>query len=273
MNRLRLGHIHYINSYPIFYTLLKERASLPFDLVSDVPARLNAMMREGKLDVSLISSFEYAASPERYLIYRDFCLASAGYLNSVLLVSKKEIEELQGAHIGLSDASATSTNLIKIILKEFYGLSNTFNPISHHEDFQVSLKENDAILIIGDEALTFVDDGRYRVYDISRLWTEITGHPVVFAIIAIRSRSSTTWKGELRLLFEKFNESHKIFKEQPEKIVALAQSHSPLSIDFHKYFSSLSYTFTDEFKEGLSYYYRMLEKSGLIPKAETLRFY
>ncbi len=74
MNRLRVGHIQYINTYPIFYTILKERETLPFDLVSDTPARLNEMMREGTLDVSLISSFEYAASPERYLICRDFCL-------------------------------------------------------------------------------------------------------------------------------------------------------------------------------------------------------
>ena len=32
MNRVRLGHIKYINTYPIFYTILKERGRLPFDL-------------------------------------------------------------------------------------------------------------------------------------------------------------------------------------------------------------------------------------------------
>ncbi|MCK5256624.1 MAG: hypothetical protein KAQ81_11410, partial [Deltaproteobacteria bacterium] len=56
MNRIKLGHIKYINSYPIFYTILKERKNLPFDLVSDIPTRLNALMRKGDLDVSLISS-------------------------------------------------------------------------------------------------------------------------------------------------------------------------------------------------------------------------
>jgi len=273
MNRLRVGHIHYINTYPIFYTVLKERETLPFDLVSDSPARLNEMMREGNLDVSLISSFEYAASPASYLLYRDFCLASTGSLNSVLLVSKREIENLHGATIGLSDASATSTNLTRIILKEFYGLSTTFNPISHREDFDISLKTNDAILIIGDEALQFVDNGNYRVYDVSHLWTEKTGCPVVFAVIAINIRSSKMHKKELELLFEKFQESHRIFKKHPEEITEFAKARSPLSINFLNYFSNLTYTFTDEFKEGLHYYYGMLEKCGLIPKAEKLRFY
>ena len=273
MHRLKVGHIKYINSYPIFYTILKGSDQLPFDLVSDIPTRLNRMMRKGNLDVSLISSFEYAETPENYLIYRDFCLASTGYVNSVLLISTKDIEDLDGAQIGFSNSSATSINLIKIILKEFYNFSNHFNQVSYQEDFDVSLKTNDALLIIGDEALKFVDHYKYKVYDISNLWTERTGYPVVFAIIAINAKSADTYHNQLEILFEKFNESHKIFKEHPELIAEYAKSHSPLSIDFLEYFSNLTYTFTDEFKEGLFYYYRMLEKCGLIPKAEKLRLY
>jgi len=147
MNRIKLGHIKYINSYPIFYTILKERKNLPFDLVSDIPTRLNALMRKGDLDVSLISSYEYAAASENYLIYKDFCLASTGYVNSVLLISKKDVENLDGAKIGLTTSSATSINLLKIILREFYGFSNEFNRVPFNDDFEVSLKTNDAVTL------------------------------------------------------------------------------------------------------------------------------
>ena len=273
MNRVRLGHINYINAYPIFYTILKEREKLPFDLVSDVPARLNDMMRKGDLDLSLISSFEYAARPEHYLIQRDFCLASTGYVNSVLLISKKDIKKLDSAKIGFSNSSATSINLIKIIFREFYGFSNNFSRVSDQEDCDVSLKANDALLIIGDEALKFVDNGKYKVYDIGNLWTEKTGYPIVFAIIAINIESAKIYHDKFGVIFEKFNESHEIFKENPAVIAEFAKSLSTLSIDFLNYFSNLTYTFTNEFKEGLSYYYRMLEKCGLIRKAEKLRFY
>ena len=273
MNKLRLGHIKYINTYPIFYTILKERESLPFDLVSDVPARLNAMMRKGDLDVSLISSFEYAIAPENYLIYEDFCLASTGYVNSVLLISNKDIEDLNGAKIGLTTSSATSTNLIKIIFKEFYGYSNKFSQVSFNDDFNISLKTNDAILIIGDEALKYIYNDKYKVYDIGHLWTERTGYPVVFAIIAINNQSAKIYKNELAIIFEKFNESYNIFKESPGEITEFARLNSTLHINFNEYFSNLKYNFTDEFKEGLNYYFRMLEKCGLIQKAEKLRFY
>ncbi|MCK5011070.1 MAG: menaquinone biosynthesis protein [Deltaproteobacteria bacterium] len=273
MNRIKLGHIKYINSYPIFYTILKERKNLTFDLVSDIPTRLNALMRKGDLDVSLISSYEYVTAPENYLIHKDFCLASTGYVNSVLLISKKDVENLDGAKIGLTTSSATSINLLKIILREFYGFSNEFNRVPFNDDFEVSLKTNDAVLIIGDEALKFIDNGTYKVYDIGNLWTERTGYPVVFAIIAINTQSAKTYKNELAAVFEKFNESYDIFKARPEEIADFARLNSTLSINFMEYFHNLKYNFTNEFKEGLNYYFRMLYKCGLIQKAENLRFY
>ena len=92
MHRAQIGHIQYINTYPLYYTLMKERETLPFNLISDIPARLNDMMRKGELDASFISSFEYAAASDKYLIHPDICLASTGYVNSVLLISNRDIE-------------------------------------------------------------------------------------------------------------------------------------------------------------------------------------
>lgn len=272
MHRTQVGHIQYINTYPLFYTLMKEREALPFNLISDIPSRLNAMMRKGELDASFISSFEYAAA-EKYLIHPDICLASTGYVNSVLLISNRDIQNLDGADIGLSNASATSSNLIRILLREFYGFSNTFNYISYREKFHVSLKNHDAILIIGDEALQFNDNGTYKVYDIGQLWTEKTGFPIVFALFVINTRSATTCKKELDLLFAKINESHALFKEHPEVIAQFAREHSDLSINYMDYYSNLTYTFTDELKEALVYYYRMLEKCSIIEESVQLRFY
>ena len=273
MHRAQIGHIQYINTYPLYYTLMKERETLPFNLISDIPARLNEMMRKGELDASFISSFEYAAASEKYLIQPDICLASTGYVNSVLLISTRDIKDLGGADIGLSNASATSSNLIRILLKEFFGFSNTFHYISYQEQFQVSLENHDAILIIGDEALQFKDDGRYKIYDIGQLWAEKTGYPIVFALLAISTRSAKTCKKTLDLLMAKINESQKIFKEQPEVIAQFARTHSDLSINYLDYFSNLTYTFTDELKEALLYYYRMLEKCSIIQDPVTLRFY
>jgi chorismate dehydratase len=252
---------------------MKERETLPFNLISDIPSHLNEMMRKGELDASFISSFEYAAAAEKYLIQPDICLASTGYVNSVLLISTRDIEDLDGADIGLSNASATSSNLIRILLKEFYGFSNTFHYIPYQEKFNLSLKQHDAILIIGDEALQFTDNGSYKIYDIGQLWTKTTGYPIVFALLAISARSAQTCKKALDFLLSKINESQTIFKEHPEVIAQFARSHSELPINYLDYFSKLTYTFTDELKEALLYYYRMLEKCSIIEDSVKLRFY
>jgi chorismate dehydratase len=273
MNRIRVGRINYINTYPLFYTILKEKNILPFDIVSDIPTALNSMMREGDLDVSLISSSEYATTSANHLIYSDYCLASTGYVNSVLLIAKKDIENLQDARIGLSTSSATSGNLIKIILKEFYGFDNTFISVPCGEDFGRSLSANDALLIIGDEALRFKNNGTYKIYDIGQLWMERTGFPVVFAIIAVNAQSIRTHKDTVEMLFNKFHESHAHYKKRPEDIAELAQSDSMLSLNFTDYFANLNYIFSDELKRGLLYYYSMLAKCGLGHNVEQLRFY
>jgi len=273
MNRIRVGRITYITTFPLFYTVFKEIHALPFDIVSAVPTVLNRMMREGDLDVSLISSSEYATTSAQYLISRDYCLASTGYVNSVLLIAQKDIEDLQGARIGLSTSSATSSNLIKIILKEFYGFDNTFIPVSCEEDGDRLLSTSDALLIIGDEALRFKNTGAYKVYDIGQLWLERTGYPVVFGIIAVNAQSIKRHKDSLEMLFNKFHESHAHYKKRPEDIADFAQSHSQLSLNFTDYFSHLTYIFSDELKRGLLYYYRMLAKCGLGHTVDHVRFY
>jgi chorismate dehydratase len=273
MHKLAVGQIGYVNSYPLFYTIIQEGDSLPFDVVTEVPAVLNGMMRRGELDVSLISSFEYTQAQDRYLIHRDFCLASVGYVNSVLLVSNRAIEELNGAVIGLSPASGTSSNLIRIILKEFYGFANEFRLVANPDDSGVSLAAHDAVLMIGDDALRFDGRANRRVYDIGKLWTEMTGHPVVFAVIAVNAFSAGEKKDLLRLFFQKLRQSHALFERHPDLIAAYAQSRSTLSLNFGDYYSHLTYQFTRELEEGLLYYYRMLAKHRLAPPVKEIRYY
>jgi chorismate dehydratase len=273
MRKLAVGQIGYVNSYPLFYTIIQEIDSLPFEMTTAVPAVLNRMIRRGELDVSLISSFEYTQAQDRYLIHRDFCLASVGYVNSVLLVSNRAIEDLNGAVIGLSPASGTSSNLIRIMLKEFYGFANEFRLVAEPADFEGSLKAHDAVLMIGDDALRFDGRENWGVYDIGKLWTEKTGHPVVFAVVAVNAFSAGEKKDLLRLFFQKVQQSHELFERHPEQIAAYAQSRSPLKLNFGDYYSHLTYTFTGGLEEGLLYYYRMLAKHRLAPPVQAIRYY
>ena len=53
---LRVGHLNFVNAYPLYGGLLQGAVQRPVELVSGVPSELNQMLREGDLDLSLVSA-------------------------------------------------------------------------------------------------------------------------------------------------------------------------------------------------------------------------
>ena len=99
------------------------------------------------------------------------------------------MEELNNKTIALTKASATSTVLLKILLKRLYGYSNTF--INTEESLEEGLKKYPAYLLIGDEALNAnINKKGLFVYDLGELWYNLTGKPFVFALWLIRKEAA-----------------------------------------------------------------------------------
>ena len=92
----RIGRVKYINCEPIYYGI--EQGAIPAvcRIVDWTPAELNLMLREGHLDISVISAIEYARHPDRYLILPDLAIASDGPVESVLFLSRVRPAELDG---------------------------------------------------------------------------------------------------------------------------------------------------------------------------------
>lgn len=72
-------------------------------------------MVRGELDLSVVSSIEYARYPERYLILPDLSISCRGPVRSVLLLSQRPIAELSGRTILITSQSHTSVALLKIL--------------------------------------------------------------------------------------------------------------------------------------------------------------
>src|SRR5574337_78972 len=100
--RLRLGRVRYINCEPVYYAL--ERGLVPADceIHDGTPAELNERLRVGDLDVSVISVMEAALRPEAYRLLPGLAIACDGAVESVLLVSERPVEELDGRSVTLS---------------------------------------------------------------------------------------------------------------------------------------------------------------------------
>ena len=126
---MKVGYIEYFNSFP-FWNDAKTHPIEGTQNIASTPAKLNQMIHNGELDLSAISAFEYLSHQNEYSLLPDLCINSNGHVRSVLLFSKVEISQLSNSTIHLSNESATSVNLLKIILAEKNITNNEFKTIN-----------------------------------------------------------------------------------------------------------------------------------------------
>ncbi len=183
---LRIGQIEYANCTPLYYLLKEQFDCGEYEFVSGVPAALNALLADGQIDVCPSSSVEYAFHSESYRILPQLSISSNGPVASVLLFSRVPIEDLDGQSIQLSSESATSVNLLKILMAQRYNCSCSYAVNS--QNIVAALESSPALLLIGDAALrTAMVETGLRVYDLGKIWRDWTGLPFVFALWLCRN--------------------------------------------------------------------------------------
>jgi len=269
---IKLGHIPYLNCVPFFYFL--EESGFSGELVSGVPSELNRLLHQGKLDVSPSSSFEYAYHWEDYFLLPGHSISSQGKVQSVLLFSPVEMSELEGKTIAITGESATSINLLRVILLEFYHHQriNDFVPDGSVEDL-VSARE--PALLIGDRALllaTRLPDG-VKCFDLGEIWYQQTGLPFVFALWMIRKAAFGSFQKELSLLGRHLQYSLERVLENPEEIVSDCTSGAGLSPQqVIQYWQNIDYRLDKEHLAGLNLFFQLCAKHQLLDKNPPLNF-
>lgn len=268
---LRIGQIEYANCTPLFHVLREHFPASEYEFVSGVPAALNQMLLAGKIDVCPSSSIEYALHPELYSILPDLSISSAGPVASVLLFSRVPIEDLDGCIIRLSSESATSVNLLKILLSKRFGVSCSYEmapPVAADAEDSSS-----ALLLIGDSALKTAKevDARY-VYDLGELWYSWTGYPFVFALWLCRNEIAEG--GELQKLFHQLIEAKERVPGQLEQIARLSKEGAWMGDDrlLAYWRDNISYNFDEDAIAGLMLFYTKCFECGLIKAIPELHF-
>lgn len=197
-----LGIVAYANVAPLHHTL---RPWPGMRFVHGVPAELNAALRRGEIDLTLVSSVELVRHRHDYKALADFSIATLGPVYSVMLFSRRPWEELAGARVAVTPASATSVELLRVLL-EADGL--TAERVPTQGSLDEMLDTADAGLLIGDAALVEAvrhlgprDGGPVArgatgrsvvrpdlyVYDLGEAWYQRTRLPFTFAVWASRA--------------------------------------------------------------------------------------
>ena len=267
---MKVGYIDYLNSYPFYHQMFQKQSFDGVSIVPNYPGELNKLMAKDELDLSPISAAAFPEMQDKLLVLPDFCISSVGYVKSVVLYSKIPIEELDGKSVGLTSASKTSVNLLKILLEKFYNIKPIYETVNPNPSFD----NIDAALVIGNDAMGEASEPIQYTYDLGDLWLRKTGYPVVFALFVVRKDVVANNTNIINKITSSYSDSLKELYEDGEKLIKAASEKYPkINYDIKHYFSLLKYNFTDELKEAVMFYFNEATKLGLLEKVKEIHYY
>lgn len=262
---LRVGAVGYLNAKPLYYRL--EEFAPGVRLEMDVPSRLADRLAEGSLDLALIPSVEYfRGAPLGYEILPGFAIAARGAVRSVKLFCRVPFDRIH--RLALDAGSRTSQVLSRVWLDAAHGV----RPSRVEElPLGVPIEEStaDAILLIGDRAMTVSHDGFHAVVDLAEAWHDLTALPFVFALWVARSGVDLGHLPDALARCRAAGLAHAL---------DLAAEHGPrLGLDLKTcddYLTKvLSYDLGEPELEGLRRFSRMASRLGLAPEGVNLVFH
>ena len=237
--KIRIGRVSYLNTLPLFY-----KWKLPFlEIVENVPSKLAKLLELNLLEGGIVSSIHYLENQHKYILLPNISISSYGEARSVLLFSKKPLEEINS--LRLSEESLTSNFLTWVIFTRFL-----------QKRVKINNQDPDAVLVIGDKALREAKKKSYPyIFDIGQLWFEFTSLPAVFAVFVLRRDIVSLYPQEVAQLSLALMESKERFFKDLDNL--------PLEEELKTYLRTLDYNFGYQHSESLDLMYKLRRESFL----------
>ncbi|MDF9406941.1 MAG: Chorismate dehydratase [Pelotomaculum sp. PtaB.Bin013] len=275
MSRLRLGQLDYINCLPVYHALEEGLLPLEAELVKKPPNVLNRLFMSGQLDVSPLSSIEYARNKDSCIILPGLSISADGRVMSILLFSKVPVTELEGKKVCLTESSATGVALLKVLFDHYYHVDVDYETTV--PELSGMMERADGALLIGDNAMQahqYVEEHHipYHVTDLGETWKQFTGAKMVYAVWVVRKAYASSNAAAVNYLSNILINSKEIGHRQITAVAAKAQQRSglPLSVT-EDYFKTIKHDFGDDERKALLTFYDYAYKSGLIDERVKLR--
>lgn len=192
---LKVAEIPYLNCAPFYWDKkLRAESGLTVEWMTLPPKPLGQLARRTEIDagpISLIDSFDVEPYFEPL---SDLGIAVQRHARSVLLFSKRPIAELKGQKTGVTPDTATSSELLKVILRGRYGFDARYGAGFSEQD--------EARLLIGDSAIRAIQDPVFfrvfnHIYDLGEEWNNWRDLPFVFARWMVRKELAESAKNKL----------------------------------------------------------------------------
>ncbi len=264
-----VGVVNYINTSQIMIPWHRLGGPEGWNVLESMPTQLNEFLKTGEIAVGLISSFAYAQGSEEYLLLPDLSISAAGPVQSVLFLHTRPIEGLDG--VITTTHSATSVNLLHIILEEFWDISLPFSS-GNIKDFDSS-RGTKGYLAIGDEALRLATRHDLIKEDLAGIWMEKTGLPFVFAVWAVRR---DVWEKDRERVLSLYFHIMRCRREGGaalEEISRLVAPRIPMApSSCLDYLRAIQLDMGPEKQEGMVRYFSLLHRLGYLDTVPELEF-
>lgn len=274
MSRLRIGQVDYLNCLPVYHALEEGLLSLDAELVKGAPTCLNKLFLQGDLDVTPISSIEYARNMDYCLILPGLSISAKGRVSNTLFFSKLPVTELEGRNVSLAETSAASVVLLKVLFDHYYHVDVQFETLAPDLDHMMAW--SDGALLTGDDAMLAYQRVKeehlpYHVTDLGEVWQEFTGEKMVYALWVVRSSDSNDRSDKIAKISNILLESKIMGLNRMPAIIAQARKKTGLPLPvIEDYFATISYDFDESCRRALLVYYDYAYKSGLIDERAKL---
>ena len=268
-----MGKISYINASPVYYGLDHGLCPEWLEMAAQPPAVLNLRLKKGEIQLSPISSAFYAMNHKDLLLLPDLSISCQGPVMSVLLASRFELDGLEGKKVLFSQESASAASFMRMIFRQ-RGIQPDYcvGDVNRDDIFNTSA---DAVLVIGDAALTKPWDQHFEhVYDLGRLWYEMTGWPFVFAVWAVRRDFAQHHTGEVRQIHELLLASMADGYRHIDAVIKAGSQKLGLSRDLVKTYYEHLFCDLDELKiKAMQHFFDSLSEQGILEEKMTVRFF
>jgi chorismate dehydratase len=204
MAKSKISIVKYLNAVPLAWGILEGPQNGIFEPVLNTPAECADQLSNKRVDIGLIPSIEFQRIKGCRIVPGP-TVASMQRVRSVILVSVVPLWKVKT--VACDSGSRTSVALAKIIFSDFYHIHPDFR--SAEPDLGNMLAQSDAALLIGDNALKFMETNErpnieaqkplvrlgsepLQVFDLAERWRFLTGLPFVFAFWAVREGFNDT---------------------------------------------------------------------------------
>lgn len=273
---LKVGRIDYLNIWPVFEIIKNDPVDDQVEFLAGHPSLLNRGLADGTLDVSPSSSFEYLARAEQYRLFTGLGISARDEVRSVLFCLPFPFMELEdyvarGGVINLTNASAASTALLKVLWRFFWKLPP---PVWSQARPGQSLNQGSPFLEIGDHALNIhlIPGSGLEIIDLAAEWNKFTGLPFVFALWIVRMNLSQDKLNILERLGKAITSAVQEFPRKRDELAEIYPEKRFKPEMIKEYWEKMDYSLGPEHLASLALFGHYLTRMDMIPGMPVLDF-